>query len=238
MDGAIRIVGGVKQMSWHKMAEEKWDAFSVNWSSNSREMWEKGSRKDIIPFFTNHVPKGSKVSDLGCGDGYGSLKLLTEGYSVVGLDISSEMIETAKNKLIDTNIDFVQGDLAKLPFDDEEFDAIMAINSLEWTENPLKTLNEIKRVVKVDGYACFGILGPTAGPRKSHSFMRLYGESVIMNSMLPWEFERMAIENGWELVGERWVEKKEARKQALHHLPKELQQSVSFMWLFMLKKKA
>ena len=34
----------------------------------------------------------------------------------------------------------------------------MAINSLEWTEEPLRALNEIKRVLKKDGYACIAIL--------------------------------------------------------------------------------
>lgn len=224
-------------MNWHEQAEVKWNSFAQNWASNSREMWEKGSRKDIIPFFLSHIPKGSHVCDLGCGDGYGSMKLLSQGYHTVGLDLSNEMIETAKSRIQDEHIRFIQGDIAKLPFNNEEFDAIMAINSIEWTENPLYALNEIKRVVRKDGYACFGILGPTAGPRKSHSFNRLYGEKVIMNSMLPWEFEKIAVDNGWDLISEHWVEKKEARKHTLPSLSKELQQAVSFMWLFMLKKK-
>ena len=49
----------------------------------------------------------------------------------------------------------------------------MAINSLEWTEEPLRALNEIKRVLKSDGYACIAILGPTAKPREQlSSFIR------------------------------------------------------------------
>ncbi|MGM9922845.1 MAG: class I SAM-dependent methyltransferase [Bacillus sp. (in: firmicutes)] len=225
-------------MKWHEQAEAKWDSFARNWASNSREMWETGSRKDIMPFLSKHVAKGSRVCDLGCGDGYGSMKLLSQGYRAVGLDLSNEMIETAKSRLQGEDVRFIQGDIAELPFANGEFDAIMAINSIEWTENPLEALHEMKRVVREGGLACLGILGPTAGPRKAHSFHRLYGEKVIMNSMLPWEFERIAVENGWKLIDEFWVEKKEAKRHIMPPMPKELQQSVSFMWLFMLQKEA
>jgi hypothetical protein len=57
-----------------------------------------------------------------------------------------------------------------------------------------------------------------------------------MNSMLPWEFEQMATENGWVLADDIGVSKKGADLDRLSSMPKELQQSVSFMWLFMLRK--
>ena len=57
------------------------------------------------------------------------------------------------------------------------------------------------------------MLGPTAGPRKQ-SFPRLYGKLVICNTMMPWEFERLALENGWEKVDELTVFKKRCAKIA------------------------
>ena len=42
----------------------------------------------------------------------------------------------------------------------------MAINSLEWTEEPLRALNEIKRVLKKDGYACIAILYDSKATRE------------------------------------------------------------------------
>ncbi|RFU61691.1 bifunctional 2-polyprenyl-6-hydroxyphenol methylase/3-demethylubiquinol 3-O-methyltransferase UbiG [Bacillus sp. V59.32b] len=222
---------------WHQEAERKWDSFAGKWASNSREMWDKGSRKKIIPFFSKYVPEGGKVSDLGCGDGYGSLMLAKSGYEVIGLDISSEMIEAANLRAADnSHLSFIRGDLAKLPFPNEEFDGVMAINSIEWTESPLQALSEIKRIVKPEGYACFGILGPTAAPRINNSYQRLYGEKVIINSMQSWEFEQLAIENGWELVADTGVEKRGVDVDKLADLSKELRQAVSFMWLFIFKK--
>ena len=77
--------------SWHKEAQIKWDESAKNWAANSKEMWDGGSRKTIIPFFVEHIPLG-KVVDLGCGDGYGSLKLARAGFQVIGLDLSQKMI--------------------------------------------------------------------------------------------------------------------------------------------------
>lgn len=223
--------------SWHDEAEKKWDSYADQWSKNSRDMWDKGSRKKIIPFFTEHIPGGGRVCDLGCGDGYGSMLLARNGYEVIGLDISGEMIQAATQRAADYPLlSFIRGDLVKLPFSDHEFDAAMAINSIEWTESPLLALHEISRIVKPGGHVFFGILGPTAAPRQENSYRRLYGEKVIMNSMQPWEFEQLAKENGWNLVAEAGVEKRSVNFDELAHLPKELHQAVSFMWLFILQK--
>ena len=84
--------------TWHKESEKEWDVFAPMWVKNSQEMWETGSRKNIIPFFSEYVPSGVKVADIGCGDGVGSLKLAEAGYEVTGVDLSNVMIEFAKGK--------------------------------------------------------------------------------------------------------------------------------------------
>jgi 2-polyprenyl-3-methyl-5-hydroxy-6-metoxy-1,4-benzoquinol methylase len=40
------------------------------------------------------LKKPAKVVDVGCGDEYGSYKLYKEGYDVIGVDLSSEMIRS------------------------------------------------------------------------------------------------------------------------------------------------
>ncbi|RFU69689.1 class I SAM-dependent methyltransferase [Peribacillus saganii] len=226
----------MEEHNWHKEAERKWDNFAKQWSQNSSEMWESGSRKKVIPFISSNLQPGDQVCDLGCGDGYGSLLLAKMGFNVTGLDISSEMVETAAKRAAgQTNTTFVQGDLAELPFEENQFDAILAINSLEWTESPREVLSSIQKILKSGGVACFGILGPTAAPRQNYCFRRLYGEKVIMNTMMPWEFEQMALENGWTLLQETAVEKRGVDFDKLGHFSKELKQAVSFMWLFLLK---
>lgn len=222
------------QFNWSEEAERQWDARTSNWSSKSQEMWETGSRKEITPFFVKHVRIGGLVCDLGCGDGYGSLKLSRMGFSVTGIDVSEEMIQRAKEINIESSAKFEKGDISSLPFPDDSFDAVLAINSIEWTERPLKVLNEIQRIVKPGGYACVGILGPTAAPRVS-SYRRLYDEKVICNTMMPWEFEKLAEENNWGKEDSLGVYKRGTAQLPIGSLSNELRQSISFMWVLMLK---
>ncbi|MFD1019241.1 class I SAM-dependent methyltransferase [Thalassobacillus hwangdonensis] len=227
--------GLTDNFQWHREAERKWDERADFWNQKSKAMWDEGSRKTIIPFLEKHVANGSSVADIGCGDGYGSYKLYKDGYHVTGVDISTEMVELAKKRLENESMTFIQGDFVDLPFEAESFDAVMAINCIEWTEVPVQALNEVKRVLKPGGKLCIGILGPTAMPR-TNSYRRVFGEEVICNTMMPWEFASMAEETGWRIVDGHGVYKREVTEQHLEDLPEELKQALTFMWVFILEK--
>ena len=149
---------------WNKNTKTKWDKQAEIWDKRSLNMWDKGSRKDIIPFFEKHVPLQTSVIDIGCGSGYGSYKLKKVGYHVSGIDLSEKMIELASIHL-NESVPLYVGSVDQLPFEDESFDHALLINVIEWTENPVDALIEIKRILKSGGLLCAGILGATAGPR-------------------------------------------------------------------------
>lgn len=220
---------------WEKETEAMWDTYADSWSKRSRSMWLEGSRKAIIPFIEQHVPKGQHILDIGCGDGYGSSKLHEAGFYVTGVDLSNEMIARAKERNGDEMMSFVQGNVMNMPFTDQTYDGLMAINVLEWTETPALALKELQRVVKTDGLLTVGVLGPTAGPREN-SYPRLYGEPSICNTMMPWEFEKLAADHGLEYVDGFGVYKDKVNEAHYHNLPLQLKQALTFMWIFMLRK--
>lgn len=219
---------------WHKAVEERWDSNVSFWNERSRNMWEQGSRSSIVPFVEKYVEKGEKIADIGCGDGYGSYKLNQAGFHVVGVDISPKMIEKAQ-EVEGEGLQFWVGDLSSLPFDDDHLAGVVAINSIEWTERPQQALRELMRVIKPGGYLCLGLLGPTAGPRQN-SYRRLYQEEVICNTMMPWEFEQLAKDMGWDVIDGHGVYKEEAKGFPVDSLPTQLKQALTFMWVFMLRK--
>jgi ubiquinone/menaquinone biosynthesis C-methylase UbiE len=221
--------------NWHEAAQQQWNDKASFWNQNSKEMWDTGSRSTIIPFFQTFVKQGAFVLDVGCGDGYGTYKLSQAGYIACGVDLSEQMVQMGKDRGENETLSFVQGDLTNLPFSDQAYDAVLAVNSLEWTEQPLRALEEMKRVLKPNGMACVAILGPTAAPRMN-SYRRLYGEHVICNTMMPWEFEKLAKENGFFVLDGIGVYKREVKEEHLHGLPMELKQSLTFLWTFMMKK--
>ena len=99
--------------------------------------------------------KRKRVLDLGCGFGRHLLYLAKEGFDVVGMDISQEAVNMAKNKLEAEGIDaeVLQGDMRELPFNDDEFDAVLAITVIgHATKSGVETtVNEIHSVLKEDG---------------------------------------------------------------------------------------
>lgn len=217
-----------------KQLQRAWDERAPSWDQRSKNMWDHGSRKSILPFIEKHIPKKAKMIDIGCGSGYGTYKLFQAGYHAVGVDLSEKMIEFAMDKFSDTSIHFFHADMDDLINRGKQYDGIMAINVLEWVNHPASSLQVCKQILTKNGYLCIGILGPTAAPRKN-SFRRLYGEDVIMNTMMPWEFIEIAKENHFELIDHFGVYKKEVKPSQIEELPLELKQALSFMWVFMLR---
>ncbi|GAA0442074.1 class I SAM-dependent methyltransferase [Virgibacillus sp. AGTR] len=224
----------MKRFDWSKEAAVLWDDQADFWNKRSKNMWESGSRHQIVPFIKKHSkPNCQQLLDIGCGDGYGAYKLYKEGYRVTGMDLSKKMIDYAQSQLPD-EITFIHGDINQLPFDDSAMDGIMAINVLEWTENPDKALDELKRVVREDGFLCVGILGPTAGPRLN-SFPRLHNQKSICNTMMPWEFQKLCEEKGLQYMDGYGVYKQGVNKAHYNDLPLELKQALSFSWIFLMR---
>ena len=221
------------RFDWQTETKKQWNKEATQWNERSENMWNRGSRKEIIPFIKTHLQKNDHILDIGCGDGYGSHRLSLAGFDVTGMDLSEEMIELASKQHKD--ISFQQGSIHDLIFQDSVFDGVMAINVLEWLEDPLHGLQEIRRVLKIDGLLFTGILGPTAGPRRN-SYPRIYGKNTICNTMMPWEFEKMALENGFTYIDGFGVYKKEVKSKHYEGLSEQLQQALSFMWIFCLKK--
>jgi 2-polyprenyl-3-methyl-5-hydroxy-6-metoxy-1,4-benzoquinol methylase len=223
---------------WSEEAKKQWDSFSSDWHQKSDTMWEKGSRSTILPFLTRHVScEHGPVLDAGCGDGYASCKLASQGFTVEGVDIAGEMIRLANDRAKEQQVSvrFQTGDISRLPFANESFAGILCINVVEFTPSPLQALLELKRVLKPDGVLIVGILGPTAGPR-AHSYRRLYEEQTIQNTMMPWEAKQLARENGYELLEEEPVYKEGIGPDIAGRLSVELREAVSFLTVFALKK--
>jgi 2-polyprenyl-3-methyl-5-hydroxy-6-metoxy-1,4-benzoquinol methylase len=209
---------------WSTLAAEKWDQFAADWHANSDNMWENGSRRTILPFLQKYVSiSDGPILDAGCADGYASCKLASIGYAVEGIDIAGEMIRLANDraKRACLSLPFQTGDISQLPFADNTFAGALSINVVEFTPSPLKALLEI--------------LGPTAGPR-AHSYRRLYEESTIQNTMMPWEAKKLASENGFVRKDEEPVYKEGITPDIAGRLSVELREAVSFLTLFALEK--
>jgi ubiquinone/menaquinone biosynthesis C-methylase UbiE len=86
-----------------------------------------------------------RVLDIGCGAGNHLLFLNKFGLDITGIDASPYMINLARKRLGD-RCNLKTGIAEDLPFDDNEFDLAVLINTLEFLDDTLKALREAGRV--------------------------------------------------------------------------------------------
>ncbi|MEC3907121.1 bifunctional demethylmenaquinone methyltransferase/2-methoxy-6-polyprenyl-1,4-benzoquinol methylase UbiE [Tamlana sp. 2201CG12-4] len=123
------------------------------------------------------------VLDIATGTGDLAINLAqTNASKIIGLDISSGMLEIGKEKVkkkgLESKIEMTLGDSENMPFDDDTFDAItvaFGVRNFETLENGLK---EIFRVLKPNG--TFVILEtsiPTKTPFKQG--YKFYSKNIL-----------------------------------------------------------
>jgi ubiquinone/menaquinone biosynthesis C-methylase UbiE len=107
-------------------------------------------------FFLPYLQPGMRLLDCGCGSGSITLGLaqVVAPAWVTGIDISEVEIERAQGRAAEegvTNIHFEVGNLYKLAFPAQSFEAVFAHNVLEHVGEPIKALEEMHRVLKPGG---------------------------------------------------------------------------------------
>lgn len=98
-----------------------------------------------------------RLLDVGCGTGAASRRAAAIAGSVVGVDLSSEMLREARQfaRAID-NITFLQADAEALPFADASYTAILCTNSFHHYPNPASALRQMARVLAPGGRMAIG----------------------------------------------------------------------------------
>ncbi len=95
------------------------------------------------------IPKGTRVLDVGCGDGLTSgAWLAANGRIYRGVDISSAAVSSARGAGLDAA---EISDAGSLPFEPNSFDAVVCIEVLEHLFDPAVALREITRILKPGG---------------------------------------------------------------------------------------
>lgn len=113
-------------------------------------------RRRILSELKKYNLKG-KLVDLGCGSGNLIIQIANNfpNLDLKGVDISSDVLELAKKRVLENNlnkkIEFKIGSAADFPFSDNSIDFIISTLSLHHWQEPTKALSEIFRVLKQNG---------------------------------------------------------------------------------------
>lgn len=102
------------------------------------------------------LPSQSKILDFGCGDGRIAVWLARLGFNIIGLDLSTPMLEAARKKAERANLSirWTQMDMRDIGFSDE-FDAIINISTsfgyFASEEDNIRTLHSAANALRRGG---------------------------------------------------------------------------------------
>lgn len=121
-----------------------------------------------------HHHASARILDVGCGAGFLSNALAAQGLNVTGVDISEESLAVAKRYDQTRTVVYQTADAYHLPFPNESFDVLTAMDFLEHVDEPARVIKEFSRVLKPNGIFIF------------HTFNRNLLAHLIIIKLVEW----------------------------------------------------
>jgi SAM-dependent methyltransferase len=128
-----------------------WDASAAAWIADMGEHGDFGRRYVLDPVMVPLALEGRPQTalDVGCGEGRFCRMLARHGVKTTGIDPTRALIEHARGR--DSEGSYLEGDAAKLPFDDGTFDLVVSCLSLVDIPDAPSAIAEMARVLKPSG---------------------------------------------------------------------------------------
>lgn len=127
------------------------------------DYWDKSYRSNPIQWLYHvwrfrairrmlkSLPYRAKILDVGCGSGFAIEQCVKNrpDLKVYCIEVTESLIDYASKTRPKFNFFLAKGE--KLPFSDNEFDAILYLDVIEHLTNPTESLMEARRCLKKDG---------------------------------------------------------------------------------------
>jgi SAM-dependent methyltransferase len=135
----------------------------------NKELWEKGDFTKIADSMRESgealvaeigIEEGTRMLDLGCGDGTTALPAAQRGADVLGVDIASNLVAAGSERAAAaglSNLRFQEGDASDLKdLDDESFDLVLSMFGAMFAPRPFDVAREMVRVTRPGGRIVMG----------------------------------------------------------------------------------
>lgn len=128
-----------------------------DYTLESLAMAQEELSKQVVD--AGQVQSDQRILDCGCGFG-GTIANLNDrlhDMDMIGLNIDPRQLEVARANFSPKNgnrAEFVEGDACSLPFDDNSFDRVLALECIFHFPSRQRFFQEVKRVLKPGGTLC------------------------------------------------------------------------------------
>lgn len=127
-----------------------------------RKTWSVGDFPDIAKYIEDasivtveraQISPGERVLDVATGTGNAAIPAAAAGAEVVGLDITPELLEVARERAAEAGveIEFVEGDAEELPYADDAFDKTISVFGTMFAPRHEVAASELTRVTRPGG---------------------------------------------------------------------------------------
>ncbi len=146
-----------------RKAKETYDSAADYFDHGALGFWARYGVKTVEKL---SLRPGYRVLDVGSGSGASAIPAAhivgTEG-KVIAVDLSAKLLRLAENKAEEfhlSNIEFKLGDMSRLEYPDESFDAVICVFAIFFIPDMEKQLSELWRMVKPGGQLAITTWGP------------------------------------------------------------------------------
>jgi SAM-dependent methyltransferase len=124
------------------------------------ELWTTPTAARLVKHA--RIRSGQRVLDVGCGTGVVTVTAARIGARATGLDLTPELLTRARENasIAGVEVDFHEGDVEKLPFEDAAFDTVTSQFGHMFAPRPDVAIGEMLRVLKPGGTIAFSTWPP------------------------------------------------------------------------------
>ncbi len=181
-------------MKKEKLVEEGYNEIASIYHS------ERGKFHSLIELkeFVQLLSPGSKVIDFGCGAGVPLTRyLVDEGFSVIGVDISEEMLVLAKKHVPEAT--FIKSDMNEINFPDNTFDGLVSFYAIIHVpkEKHANLFKKFNRILKPEGTMLISL-----GWTEWEAVEEYYGATMFWSHYGPEQSLVLVKEAGFEIIFE------------------------------------
>jgi ubiquinone/menaquinone biosynthesis C-methylase UbiE len=166
----------------------------IDWFDMNRRK-DLAMEKFYLSYIQKYLPLQSKILDVGCGTGEPIAKfLISEGYTVTGVDASKKMIELCKQRFLKGR--WLLADMRTLDLP-EKFHAVIAWHSFFHLSHgdQRKTLTLMASYVEQAGLLIF-----TSGPEYSEVWSDNGGHDLYHASLSTEEYKQILMDNNFKVL--------------------------------------
>ena len=190
----------VKGQEWYQ-EDDVAEAYDEKRFSRGGRLIDRREKQAVLDALSPVEDK--KILEIACGTGRFTTMLADRGADIIGLDISGPMLqqgrERAQSAGVADNLEYMRGDAGRLPFPDDEFDAVLAMRFFHLADTPESFMTEMQRVSKDQiVFDTFNrrssrVLYNWALPMGSH----LYSETDVKQLLADANLELVNAEHDW-----------------------------------------